>query len=59
MELSLDTRIGNHGSFLQFKQPMWEEVEKAIRALNQSLHTEVTLAKDDESYMAIAGGNGD
>lgn len=57
MRLSLDQWEGSHVSFTEADDPSVEQVLDAVRKLDSSIHTEVSLNRYDPfEYLTIAGG---
>jgi Immunity protein Imm1 len=54
---SIENREGNHNDGLLEEAKNWEEIEAAIRGLDGHRRTLVTLEAEDETHMAIGGGN--
>jgi hypothetical protein len=56
MYLSVEKWVGNRNEGDLIQNPDWSQIEAAIRELDGKSKTLVTLGADDETYMAIGGG---
>lgn len=41
-----------------YKNPTWEEIETAIKALDQKKRTQIVIQREDSSNISVGGGNG-
>ncbi|MBD0346759.1 MAG: hypothetical protein ICV63_18420 [Coleofasciculus sp. Co-bin14] len=55
-DLSVEKWVGNRNEGDLIQNPDWSQIEAAIRELDGKSKTLVTLGADDETYMAIGGG---
>lgn len=56
-KISIENWEGNHNDGLLEEAKTWEEIEAAIRGLDGHRRTLVTLEAEDETHMAIGGGD--
>jgi hypothetical protein len=56
-KFSIENWEGNHNHELVEEAKNWDEVESAIRGLDGHRRTLVTLEAENETHMAIGGGN--
>jgi hypothetical protein len=58
MTLTFDSRESGQANLTRIEHPSWDEVESAIRRLDQQRHTEVTISKGGQAYLSASGGGG-
>ncbi|GIF63078.1 hypothetical protein Ais01nite_11130 [Asanoa ishikariensis] len=58
MRLELDRWADGRASSLNRTDPTADEIEAAVRALDQRRHTELVLTGHDGQYLAVEGGAG-
>jgi hypothetical protein len=56
LNLSAENWVGNQDEGDLIESPTWSQIEQAIRELNGTTKTLVTLGVHDECYMSIGGG---
>ncbi|SNS59609.1 Immunity protein Imm1 [Asanoa hainanensis] len=59
MRLERDRWADGRGSRLSRTDPTADQIEAAVRALDQRCHTEVVLTGHDGQYLAVEGGAGE
>ncbi|MBW4513556.1 MAG: hypothetical protein KME64_44940 [Scytonematopsis contorta HA4267-MV1] len=56
LDMTTEKWIGNKNECNFVKNPNWSQIETAIRELDGSSKTLVTLGVDEDTYMSIGGG---
>jgi hypothetical protein len=57
-KLTTENWQGVHPNLRTVEEPDWDEVEAAVRALDQRVHTQVAVGRDDWSSILVGGGSG-
>lgn len=58
LDVTTEKWVGNRNQAGFIEDPNWNQLEAAIRQLDGTSHTLVTLGADEETYMSIGGGAG-